>query len=554
MKRSLSPGELLSSIRPYLEKILAAKNADELTAFVAEALQDFFPVESTGFYLKNFKSGKLDLVLAIGLSSVERSEAEATAHLRHPGWVVENKKHLIANTVEDDPFRELNQRMRSTIVSRIYVPIVHANESLGALGLASYSSHAFTDQHLKILEFFAQIAGAGIVNIRSAESLYKTQQRLELAVCGSNDGIWDWDLDTNEVFYSPRWKEILGYRDDEIENVYESFQNLAHPDDLPVVEEAILQHMADPSSNFSMEIRMREKSGDYRWILSRGKAVWEDGRPKRMAGSHVDLDAQKKVEAALLASNQSALAATRAKSLFLANMSHEMRTPLNGILGMVQLLEESTLDESQIDYVESMRTCAAALAAQVNDVLDLSRIESGKITMDLKEFRMDELVEAVVHLTTQQHQSRAIQFRVERHYDGPVHAISDPDKVRQVLLNLLTNAFKFTQEGFVTLRIFLSASNYRFEVQDTGIGISKEEQANLFENFYQVDSSNARSFGGTGLGLSISRKIVELLNGKIGVQSALEQGSLFFFEIPAIMNSGIVSRHSIENSSGETKS
>ena len=98
MKRSLSPGELLSSIRPYLEKILAAKNADELTAFVAEALQDFFPVESTGFYLKNFKSGKLDLVLAIGLSSVERSEAEATAHLRHPGWVVENKKHLIAKS------------------------------------------------------------------------------------------------------------------------------------------------------------------------------------------------------------------------------------------------------------------------------------------------------------------------------------------------------------------------------------------------------------------------------------------------------------------------
>lgn len=385
---------------------------------------------------------------------------------------------------------------------------------------------------------------------KAEAALRASEERFQVAVRGSSDGIWDWNILTNEMYYSPRFKELLGYEDHEIDNVFASLSSHLHPDDEGTVSAAVQAHLTEKKS-YDVEYRLRTKSGEYRWFRARGQAVWnEQGLAARMAGSITDITEKKTAERALadaatqLAGRNAelqqardhALAATKAKSEFLASMSHEIRTPMNAIIGMADLLQESALSQVQQEYVDRFSRAATGLLELINDILDLSKIESGHTELESIPFDLHDLVDRTSESMALRAHAKKIALLTYVHPGVPASVLGDPTRLRQVLVNLVGNAVKFTEHGEVLLRVEPLADQstpgtLRFSISDTGIGIPSDKIRTVFESFTQVDSSTTRKYGGTGLGLSISKRIVELMGGHIEVQSVLGEGSTFSFNL-----------------------
>lgn len=244
-----------------------------------------------------------------------------------------------------------------------------------------------------------------------------------------------------------------------------------------------------------------------------------------------------KAEHDLQETNRKIKKASDLKTSFLTNMSHEIRTPLNGITGMVKLLEHTTLSPQQLDYVETIKTSSSALLSLINDILDLSKIESGKFQLEEINFEMASLMKSTLSIVDFAAKSKKLNLKVDIDPELPDFFMGDPLRLRQVLLNLLNNAIKFSDQGDVTLRVTyktLPDQTVRvyFEVRDQGIGFDNETKARLFQNFSQGDDSTSRKYGGSGLGLSISKQIVDMMKGHIDAESVKGMGSKFFFEVP----------------------
>ncbi|MBI5245887.1 MAG: PAS domain-containing protein [Elusimicrobia bacterium] len=539
----------------------------------------------------------------------------------------------------------------------------------GLASLVTVAVVASVSQAL-LVSVFVLLAGAQLRRTenereRVAEDMRLSHERFVLAVGGSQDGLWDWDVVTNKVYFSPRYKSMLGYADDKIPNDFTAWEKLIHPDDLPRAREKVGDYHDGRIPVYELEHRLRHKDGSYRWILARGAVLrGADGKVLRMSGSHTDIHERKNMEEALRESEQrfrqvaenireviwlsdvekktiiyvspgyelvwgrtcrslydspmtwlealhpedhdrvldaaktkqargdydetyrilrpdgetrwirdrafpvrdengavfrvaglaeditenrrlseelrvardAAQDSDRAKSEFLANISHEMRTPLNAIHGMCELMSVEPLPEPHGSRAKVAHRAVDTLTTIIDQLLDLSKIEAGRMTLEPLPTDCRRLLRETAELFGGQAEAKGLALKVTLDDSIPEFLHADPLRLRQVVSNLLGNALKFTERGEVRLEARAEGGpgplTLAVAVTDTGIGIEPKVHGKLFKPFTQADASTTRRYGGTGLGLAISRRLIEMMGGEIGLESAPGSGSRFWFRVP----------------------
>jgi len=371
---------------------------------------------------------------------------------------------------------------------------------------------------------------------RADEALKKSEEMLRLITGNMSDMIRVTDLQGTNLYVSPSHIKGLGYSLEE--RIGKSGLDIIHPDDVNTIMKKLAEGLASHQP-MRVQYRVRHADGHYLWMDTVADLLRDDqGKETAVVMSSRDVTDRKRVEDELLEAKEKAEDANRAKSEFLSIMSHEIRTPLNAIIGMSELLGETTLDNDQRKYVQTFNHAGESLLAIINDILDYSKIDAGKVELEAADFNLVDTVEKVAEIIAMQAHRKNIELIVNMMPDVPCYLHGDQQRLRQILINLIGNAIKFTEKGEICVTLENAEDHsageayaIRFSVRDTGIGIPRDKLQHIFERFSQADSSVTRKFGGTGLGLTISQKLVELMGGNIQVESEVGKGSNFYFTL-----------------------
>lgn len=387
--------------------------------------------------------------------------------------------------------------------------------------------------------------------------LKESEERLSLTTEGVNLGLWDWEIETGELICNNNWYELKGYEPYEILPDIAWWQEQVHPDDRERVELLLDDHFEGNTELYEAEFRVKNKIGEWIWIADKGKVIERDlyGKPKRICGIHIDIRERKHAESLIVESNREyeslneellktneelsvsnikAQEANRLKTEFLHNMSHEIRTPMNGIMGFSKLLCENDTSEEKRDYYASIiLNSGNQLLRVIDDILEISTLETKHIKLSNETFYLNDFMMEMFSIFDIKAKERKIHLYIQMPLkDKDSQIITDRSKLNKVISNLLENALKFTNEGYVELRYSIKGSELVLYVKDTGIGISSQNTDKIFERFSQEDKDIASSHGGLGLGLSISKENTQLLGGYIQVESEKGKGSTFIVTIP----------------------
>ncbi len=355
------------------------------------------------------------------------------------------------------------------------------------------------------------------------------EERLSLAMKASGIGMWDWAMESGQTYFSDTLISMLGFESHEFPAGVGPWRELVHPDDLPGTLDAVRRHVEGETAAYVSEHRVRTRDGGWMWVRDIGEVVErrDTGAPKRMIGVLIDVQAIREAQ-------EVAEAANLAKSEFLANMSHEIRTPMTAILGYADLLDDNDdpLAAGQVAAaIQSIRSNADHLLTIINDVLDMSKIEAGRMTVEHIPVAPTQVVEEVAGMLRPRARGKGVDLNVRYDTPVPAHISSDPTRLRQILLNLIGNAIKFTEVGAVAIRLEHRPENGQlaFHVIDTGVGMTEAQRRRIeqFDTFTQADTSVTRRFGGTGLGLRISNSLAAILGGRIEIESREGKGSTF---------------------------
>ena len=456
----------------------------------------------------------------------------------------QGERVVVADTLEDElwaPYRDVARRfgLRSCWSEPV---LDREGRVLGTFAIYHGTVRQPTAEELQGIAAAARLAGLALEH----EAGLTRVRRLLRALEAAPDAMILTDVEGNILEVNPAFCRITGWSEEEVRG---RNPRILKSGKVPAAVYEDLWAQLTRGQTWSGRLINQRKDGSHYHVsatmapvLDRHGELLGYVGVQRDISSEIEREARLREHARRLAetnrelrrAREQAEAASRAKGEFLANMSHEIRTPLNGILGLVEILEKTRLDADQRDLVETLRTSGDALLQILNDILDWSKIEAGQLLLEPAPFDLREMVEGVAALFAGPAARKGLRLHLDLPADLARRHVGPGDRLRQVLLNLAGNALKFTDDGWVRLGVLEGPTpgTLRFEVEDTGIGIPEEAQDGIFEQFVQADGTTSRRFGGTGLGLAISKRLVELLGGRIGLQSVSGQGSLFWFEVP----------------------
>jgi PAS domain S-box-containing protein len=463
--------------------------------------------------------------------------------LRHRHLDMDKPQPVPFDSNYAEPMRRALTGQSGTTIGLDYrgVTVLAAHEPVSVLDLGIVAKIDLVEIRAPFLKAAAFVAVIATVLIALGTVLFfrvgnpiirriqASEEKYRLAMEATQDGLWDWDVTTGSVYYSPGWNSIIGEKD--TQNNYSTWEDRIHPEDKPRILETLGSHLAGESTVWQEEHRLRNIDGAWIWVLGRGRVVKHDrhGNPLRMVGTMSDIDARKQAEKVLAEAKETAELANISKTRFLAAASHDLRQPLQAISSHTDLLAISNTAPALAKPIKQLGDATLAMQELLEGLLDISKLDTNTMRPEMRAFSVSSLLSQL----RDQYQSIAMEKGLTLEL-MPCTAVvrSDPTLLRVILQNLISNAIKYTHRGEVIVECRPGGDLIRIEVRDSGIGIAEDEQEAIFEEFYQLDNPARDRNKGTGIGLAIVKRMANLLNHPFHMHSVLGKGSSFAIEVP----------------------
>ncbi|MDI5897821.1 PAS domain S-box protein [Flavobacterium yafengii] len=536
--------ELLSAMALCTEKFLNSKDINDIFSDVLIIMGQATKSHRAYYYENDVNTGLISQKYRWIIHNIKLTENNVKLqNLPHEYFeelitpLLNNKIYrAIIPKIENISLR--NKLVNVDVVSLILFPIFVRNKFHGFLGFDdTQNERIWSEDEVNILQTLASNIASSIERIANETAINESEEKFRLLANNIPGTVYlsNYDENNTKIYINDEIEKLTGYPKSSFLNDQLSFIDLIHPEDktstIAAQKDAIENKRA-----IHLTYRIIHKDNHIVWVEEFGDAIYKDGKIAFIEGIFIDITERKQTET-VVQQKELAEAANKAKSEFLANMSHEIRTPLNGIIGFTDLLMNTNLGVTQEKYITTVNQSAHSLLDIINDILDFSKIEAGKLELFIEKYDVGEMLSQIIDLILYESNLKKLNLKLNIASDIPKYFWVDSVRLKQILINLLANAVKFTEKGSIKLDVTVlekiddSNSKIRFAVIDTGIGILEQNKKKIFQAFSQEDSSTTRKFGGTGLGLTISNQLLGLMNSRLQLKSEIDLGSTFYFDL-----------------------
>ena len=535
--------EILTAIANVTSNLLIHKDKNQIFDTSIEQIGKVLKVDRLYYFENDFKtnliSQRFEWTSENNLAEIDNPLLQNMAHENFSDFIqLLLTKKPYSNLIKDIPEGNFKDLLAiQNIVSILIIPLFENDHFIGFIGFDDCKKERiWSDEEISILQTLSNNISATIIRINNEKAIAESEEKFRLLANNIPASVFlvKYDKRRTKVYLNQEIEKLTGYHRDEFMFNKISLLDLYHPDDKIRIREVIDTALQNQKP-YQITCRLIKKDGSFVWIEEYGEGVVINGKTTYIEGVLIDITERKIAEAAVVA-KEFAESSNKAKSEFLANMSHEIRTPLNGIIGFSKLLLNSELSEIQKQYLTTVNQSAETLLNVVNDILDISKIEAGKLFIEEEKISLHNIINNSVDMMKFMAHQKNLELIVNIHEDVQCAIWADEIRLKQILQNLLNNAIKFTHEGQIEIEVTSKLlhpgkSKLKFAIKDTGIGIKEENKLKILEAFTQEDNSTTRNFGGTGLGLTITNNLLKLMNSKLTIESQFNKGSIFSFEI-----------------------